>query len=92
MAMTFRTFTLLAFVLTFGGIQAVANDALPDEKPLWPDGQLGREIYYADGEKSRAPEVSDTSPSGSNRVFSQISKPTYAIHRPEKPNGVALVI
>jgi acetyl esterase/lipase len=92
MAMTFRTFTPLAFVLTFGGIQAVANDALPDEKPLWPDGQLGREIYYADGEKSRAPEVSDTSPSGSNRVFSQISKPTYAIHRPEKPNGVALVI
>ena len=69
-----------------------AEDLLPKELPLWPDSRPDQEIDYAEGEKLRKPEVSSTSPSGTNRVFSHVSKPTYAIHRPEKPNGVALVI
>jgi acetyl esterase/lipase len=90
MATKLRTLTCIALaVVTF---QASAKEPLPIEQPLWPEGELGQEIHYAEGEKSRAPQVSSTSPSGLNRVFSQVSKPTYVIHQPEKPNGTALVI
>jgi acetyl esterase/lipase len=40
----------------------------------------------------RSYEARPGSPSGSNRVFSPVTSPTYSIHRPEKPNGLGLVI
>jgi acetyl esterase/lipase len=64
---------------------------LPTEQPLWES--VDRAIQY-EQEQVRTPEASPGSPSGSNRVFSYVSHPTYSIHRaPEsKANGVGLVI
>ncbi|MFT5401897.1 MAG: acetyl esterase/lipase/outer membrane protein assembly factor BamB [Verrucomicrobiales bacterium] len=72
---------------------AMVKVPLPEEKPLWPaEDALGNVIRYEGGEQSRALQASSTSPSGLNRVFSHVSKSTYAIHQPDKPNGVGLVI
>ena len=60
---------------------------LPPELPLWekPDPQSVEE-------QVKVHKVRPDAPSGSNRVVSMVSTPTYSIHRPEKPNGVGLVI
>lgn len=69
------------------------KEPIPGEQPLWAEGKLGDEISYADAEEISERDLwNKQSPSGSNRVFSRVSKPTYTIHKPEKPNGVALVI
>jgi len=63
---------------------------LPEESPLWekpPEGSNGIDIK----EKVRAYKTPG-SPTGVNRAFSSVSKPTYVIHRPAKPNGAGLVI
>lgn len=64
---------------------------LPEEKPIWPNGLSNNPVKY-DEEKSRTSDVQPSSPSHQNRVFSCVSTPTYIIHKPQKPNGVALVI
>lgn len=65
---------------------------LPPELPLWendpPVATAGHDVE----EQVRSAEVDPNSPSGSNRAFSQVSKATYSLHRPERPNGVGLVI
>lgn len=70
-----------------------AQSPLPKEQPLWTK-DVENEIRYPDGEQVRNANPSKTSPSGSNRVFSQVATPTYFIHRPnaEKANGIGLVI
>jgi acetyl esterase/lipase len=64
---------------------------LPDEKPLWSNEVSNNPVKY-NQEKQRTSDVQPGSPSGLNRVFSCVSTPTYIIHKPQNPNGVALVI
>ena len=63
------------------------------ELPLWPDGIPDNPVAYAQ-EKLRSLEANESSPSGMNRVFSQVSEPTYVLYQAEKniANGVAVVI
>ena len=61
---------------------------LPPELPLWDKPPQKADVK----EKLRSYKARPGSPSKSNRVFSSVSKPTYSIHRPAKPNGVGLVI
>jgi len=63
------------------------------ELPLWPDGIPDNPIVYTQ-EKVRSEGVNESSPSGMNRVFSQVSEPTYVLYKAEKSiaNGVAVVI
>ena len=67
---------------------------LQQEQPLWPAAKFTNLIEYNREETVRYPKPPSTSPSGSNRVFSYVSNPTYTIHRaPESTaNGVGLVI
>jgi len=63
------------------------------ELPLWPDGIPNNPVKYTE-EKVREAGVNQSSPSQRNRVFSQVSNPTYILFQPEKgkANGVAIVI
>jgi acetyl esterase/lipase len=65
----------------------------PQELPLWPDGLPDNPITYAQ-EEVRTEEAIKSSPSQMNRVFSQVSEPTYVLYQPDqdKVNGVAVVI
>ncbi len=65
---------------------------LPRELPLWQKPPTEHPIRYDVEEQVRSAEPPLGSPSGSNRVFSFVSSPSYSIHRPDKPNGVGLVI
>jgi acetyl esterase/lipase len=87
-----RSITLPVF-LVFSSTAALIAVELPPEKPLWPDG-FENPIVYEQDEQVRQPPAKSASPSGSNRVFSYVSKPTYAIHQadPENATGVGLVI
>ncbi len=60
---------------------------LPPETPLWDKPPQKTNVK----EKVRTFK-SPRTPTGLNRAFSSVSKPTYVIHRPAKPNGVGLVI
>jgi acetyl esterase/lipase len=63
------------------------------ELPLWPDGIPDNPIVYTQ-QKVRSEGVNESSPSGMNRVVSQVSEPTYVLYQAEKniANGVAVVI
>ena len=65
---------------------------LPPELPLWEKPPMDPPIRTDVKEQVRSLEPQAGSPSGSNRVFSSVSSPTFSIHRPRKPNGVGLVI
>ena len=65
---------------------------LPPALPLWESGSPEHPIRLEIEEQVRSHEAQPGSPSGLNRAFSSVSSPTYSIHRPEKPNGVGLVI
>lgn len=61
------------------------------EIPLWPNGIKNNPVKYTE-EKVRSGDVSESSPSQKNRVFSQVSEPAYTLFKAKKPNGVAVVI
>ena len=63
------------------------------ELPLWPDGIPDNPISYTK-DMVRSEGVNEISPSQMNRVFSQVSEPTYMLYQPGKNivNGVAVVI
>jgi len=65
----------------------------PQEIPLWPDGIPDNPVIYSQ-EKVRSEGVNESSPSKMNRVFSQVSEPSYVLYQPDKnlANGVAVVI
>ncbi|MHC4355557.1 MAG: alpha/beta hydrolase, partial [Planctomycetota bacterium] len=70
-------------------LQAVG---LPPELPLWEKPPQNLVIRTDVKEQVRFNNARPGSPSGSNRVFSSVSSPTYSIHRPLNPNGAGLVI
>jgi len=65
---------------------------LPPEWPLWENGSPEHPIRLELEEQVRSNKSQPSSPTGQNRAFSSVSSPTYTIHRPDKPNGVGLVI
>ncbi len=80
----------LVVALCFGTpLQAVE---LPAELPLWEGGVPETSVRLNVEEQVRTHGAPPGSPSGQNRAFSSVSKPTYCIHCPQKPNGVGLVI
>lgn len=87
-----RSFISTVLFVVASSAALVAAD-LPPEQTLWPDG-FDNSIVYEQEEAVRSVKVRPASPSGSNRVFSFVSKPTYTIHRAddEKSTGVGLVI
>ena len=72
----------------------VQGGSLPEEQLLWGKRLKNNPIAYSGGEKVRSPKASNTSPSGMNRVISQVGEASYAIHRAPAAiaNGVGLVI
>jgi len=83
---------LLFLFIGFISANLVLSQA-PQELPLWPDGIPDNPISYAQ-EKVRSEAVNESSPSQNNRVFSQVSEPTYMLYKPDnnRTNGVAVVI
>ncbi len=79
-------------VVLWSCVGSLAAVELPPELPLWKTPPADHVIQHAVDEQVRTAPARDGAPSGSNRVFSHVSQPTYCIHRPEKPNGVGLVI
>ena len=65
---------------------------LPPELPLWENGSPEHPMRLEVEEQVRSHKAQPGSPSGQNRAFSSVSSAAYSIHRPEKPNGVGLVI
>jgi len=65
---------------------------LPPELPLWENGSPEHSMRLEVEEQVRSHKAQPGSPSGKNRAFSSVSTATYSIHRPEKPNGIGLVI
>ena len=65
---------------------------LPPELLLWEKESVEEPIRHEVAEQVRSVPAPPRSPTGLNRAFSSVSVPTYSIHRPEKPNGVGLVI
>jgi len=63
------------------------------ELPLWPNGIKNNPVKYTE-EKVRSGEIKESSLSQKNRVFSQVSTPTYVLLQPKKgtTNGIAVVI
>jgi acetyl esterase/lipase len=83
--------SLILLVLFFSALNA--NSQSFQEQPLWKGGLPDNPVKYKE-EKVRKENFRESSPSGMNRVFSQVSNPAYTIHKPEngKGNGVAIVI
>ena len=78
--------TSIGLAVFVGALSSSALD-LPKECPLWDTPPRKFDVQ----EKVRSFK-SPRSPTGVNRAFSSVSLPTYSIHRPDKPNGVGLVI
>ena len=83
---------LVVFIAELSLIASLQAVELPPELPLWDklpqDNSAGHNVK----EQLRSYKPQAGSPSGSNRVFSSVSSPTYSIHRSLNPNGVGLVI
>lgn len=61
---------------------------IPDVIPLWPGAAPGSEkltVTEKITERSTDPQKPD-------RIYTQIVSPSLTVHRPEKPNGVAVII
>ena len=65
---------------------------LPPELPLWENGSPEHPMRLEVEAQVLSHKAQPGSPSGQNRAFSSVSSAAYSIHRPEKPNGVGLVI
>jgi acetyl esterase/lipase len=81
---------VIGMMLSF--VPALQAIDLPPELPLWETPPKDYVVETDVKEQVRSNQAGPGSPSGSNRVFSAISLPTYSIHRPKNPNGVGLVI
>ena len=76
---------LLLFVAT-AGIAAAAG--IPDLISLWPGAAPGTEKLTI---TEKITERS-TDPAKHDRIYTQIVTPSLLVHRPEKPNGIAVIV
>lgn len=81
--------TLIAMLSLSTRLSAVE---LPPELPLWKNEPPEYQIRLEAEEQVRSHKAQPGSPTGQNRAYSSVSTSTYSIHRPEKPNGVGLVV
>ena len=77
---------LLCMVASFSGAQS-------QELPLWEKGIPNNPVKYKQ-EKMRVDTVREGTLAGQNRIFSQVSEPTYQIYQPAKGMNthIAMVI
>ncbi|WP_346861224.1 alpha/beta hydrolase [uncultured Draconibacterium sp.] len=82
---------VLVFFLTV--VSSSVNAQKAKEHLLWEKGIPNNPIQY-EQEKVREEQVNESSLSQKNRVFSQVSEPTYTLYKAKKDiaNGVAIVI
>jgi len=80
------------FVVTSALPTALRSAELPPELPLWESAPPYQAVRSDAREQLRSYKAHPGSLSRLNRVYSAVSRPTYSIHRPEKPGGVGLVI
>ena len=90
--MNMSSILLAALTATLSLGTPLSASELPPELPLWDDRSPAHAFQRDDEEQVRSHKAQSGSPSGQNRAFSSVSSPTYSLHRPEKPNGVGLVI
>jgi len=83
---------LAAFLTTSSLGPSLQAGELPPDVPLWEQGPPGHAIRHETQEQVRSHKAEPGSPSGRNRAFSSVSSPTCSIHRPERLNGVGVVI
>jgi len=83
---------LAAFTTLLSLATPLSAGELPPDLPLWGDGSPEHPIRLELEEQVRSHKAQPGSLTGQNRAFSSVSSPTYSLHRPEKPNGVGLVI
>jgi len=83
---------LVALIVSLPFTPALTAADPPPELALWKNAPPGSTGEPDVKEKVRSHKAQRGSPSGRNRAFSSVSKPTYSIHRPKKPNGVGVVI
>jgi len=87
-----RESTFLALLMATLAVPVVLSAAeLPPEVPLWHE-RPPYEVRSNEKEQLRSYDARPDAPSGLNRVYSRVSRPTYSLHRPRHPNGVGLVI
>src|SRR5579864_6484444 len=86
----FQLLLLSGLIMPAAGLAGL----LPEEKPLWPEVDWQNPIRYDVPEAVGQHDPGKTSPSGLNRVYSFVSRPTYSIHQPAEAtaNGIGLVI
>ena len=87
-----RSILLLGLAATVLLGKPLSAVELPPEMPLWKTESPEHPIRIEVEEQVRSHQAQPGSPTGQNRAFSSVSSPAYSIHRPEKPNGVGLVI
>ena len=85
-----RKFTLpaTASLLVLATVTLSRAAGIPDVIPLWPGAAPGSEkltITEKITERSTDPQKHD-------RIYTQIVTPSLTVHRPEKPNGVAVIV
>lgn len=87
---TIKKVFIIVLLLLFGSAGFTQNG---EEFPLWTNGIPDNPVKYKK-EKVRENKVKPGSPSQMNRVFSQVSEPTYTLYKANtaNANGVALVI
>ncbi len=82
---------LVPLLVTLAMPVVLSAAELPPEVPLWHE-RPPYEVRSNEKEQLRSYDARPDAPSGLNRVYSQVSRPTYSLHRPRHPNGVGLVI
>jgi len=87
MKLTLKSLTVLFLLNVFFSFSTFSQK----EQPLWPNGIPNNPVKY-NREKVRTSDVNEGSLSQKNRVFSQVSEPTYSLFTAKNPNGVAVVI
>ena len=76
------------FFSLIGSLSVTCAAEIPDVIPLWPGAAPGSEqLTIAERITERS-----TDPAKPDRIFTQIVTPSLSVHRPEKPNGIAVIV
>jgi acetyl esterase/lipase len=78
----------LVLLLCWSPVAAAFAAEIPADIPLWPGAAPGSEKLTI---TEKITERS-TDPAKPDRIYTQIVQPSLAVHRPDKPNGAAVII
>jgi acetyl esterase/lipase len=79
---------LLHLLLLLATAGMVAATEIPELIPLWPGAAPGSEKLTL---TEKITERS-TDPARPDRIYTQIATPSLLVHRPENPNGIAVIV